>query len=95
MCVFHQYLSDAVRTTLWQASELWTARTTRRLREEADMTPSPAFPKSSKVSQSVLEWSKSIFQVFFTFPGLVLLVVLAAHSALTCHSVVRTASDRY
>ena len=28
-------------------------------------------------------------------PGLVLLVVLAVHSALACHSVVRTASDRY
>ena len=27
-------------------------------------------------------------------PGLVLLVVLAVHSALACHSVVRTASDR-
>ena len=28
-------------------------------------------------------------------PGLVLLVALAVHSALACHSVVRTASDRY
>ena len=27
--------------------------------------------------------------------GLVLLVVLAVHSALACHSVDRTASDRY
>ena len=28
-------------------------------------------------------------------PGLVLLVVLTVHSALACHSVARTASDRY
>ena len=28
-------------------------------------------------------------------PSLVLLVVLAVHSALACHSVARTASDRY
>ena len=28
-------------------------------------------------------------------PGLVLLVVVAVYSALACHSVVRTAYDRY
>ena len=99
-----------------------------KTREEADMTPSPVFPKSSKVAQncpkvskSDLEWPKSIFQVFLTvthlldvfwtaldifaknwakghvslLPGLVLLFVLAVHSALACHSVVRTASNKY
>ena len=41
-----------------------------KTREEADMTPQPVFSKifksGPKVSKSVLEWSKSIFQVFLT-----------------------------
>ena len=41
-----------------------------KTREEADMTPSRIFPKifksGPKLSKSVLEWSKSIFQVFLT-----------------------------
>ena len=122
--MFHQHISDAVRTTLWQASALWTARTKKedKTREEADMTPSPFFPKSSKVVQkcprvvqihiSSVFLPLPIFWITFgplldTFgkkqakghvsllPGLVLLVALAVHSALACHSVVRTASDRY
>ena len=51
--MFHQHISDAVRTTLWQASALWTARTKKedKTREEADMPPIPFLPKSSKVVQ--------------------------------------------
>ena len=46
--MFHQHISDAVRTTLWQASALWTARTKKedKTREEADMTFSLFFSKS-------------------------------------------------
>ena len=93
-----------------------------KTREEADMTPSPVFPKSSKVVQkcprvvqihiSSVFLPLPIFWITFgplldTFgkkqakghvsllPGLVLLVALAVHSALACHSVVRTASNRY
>ena len=93
-----------------------------KTREEADMTPSPFFPKSSKVVQkcprvvqihiSSVFLPLPIFWITFgplldTFgkkqakghvsllPGLVLLVALAVHSALACHSVVRTASHRY
>ena len=55
MCLFHQYLSDAVRATLWKASAPCTVDSEDnkedKNREEADMTPSPFFPKSSKVVQ--------------------------------------------
>ena len=40
-------------------------------------------------------WKKQAKGHVSLLPGLVLLVVLAVHSALACHSVVRTASDKY
>ena len=51
----------------WQASALWTARTTRRTRPGRRLTwhDTPGFSKISKsgpnVSKSVLEWPKFIF----------------------------------
>ena len=83
-----------------------------KTREEANMTLSTVFPKSSKVVQihisgvfycyqsfgSLLDrfghfWKKRAKGHVSLLPGLVLLVVLAVHSALACHSVVRTASN--
>ena len=88
-----------------------------KIREKADMTLSPVFPKSSEVVQkcprvvqihisSVFDrypsygslsdrFGKNGLRVVMSLPGLVLLVVLAVHSALSCHSVVRTASNTY
>ena len=86
-----------------------------KTREEADMTPSPFFPKSSKVAQKcprvVQIHISSVFERYPSFgllwatlntfgkkrvkghisllPGLVLLVVLAVHSALAYQRILK------
>ena len=58
MCLFHQYLSDAVRTTLGQASALLTVdgedNKEDKTREEADMTLAPFF-KSVQTGSNVIQ----------------------------------------
>ena len=55
MCLIHQYPLDAVWTTLWQASALWTATTTRRTRPGRRLTLPLA-----RFFQNLQKWPKTV-----------------------------------